>query len=350
MLQRRDFLKTSLFLSMAPLGLSTAAGKPTVAHKIIKPAPLKQGARIGMIAPASPTWEKDQTRMAIEIVESLGFKVKPGKFLFHRKGYLAGEDKDRARDLNEMFADDDIDGIIALRGGYGTPRILPFLDYDLIRANPKLIMGYSDITALLNAIHSKTGLITFHGPVSTANLKPYTLQALKNVIFGGSAPLSLGAPPPFEGGEGVIDKENRLLRLVPGKARGRLIGGNLTLMCRLMGTPYQPDFNGKILFLEDVNEAPYRIDSMLTHLWLTGALKQLSGLVFGKFTDCYPTDKANNLDLETIFSERCRQLGIPAIRGLMIGHISQQATVPIGAMAELDVDAGSLKLVEPWMA
>jgi muramoyltetrapeptide carboxypeptidase len=314
---------------------------------LLKPKPLQAGQTIGLVAPASATRNPEDTRFAIDVVESLGFRVKVGQHLFDRHGYLAGQDRDRAADLNRMFADPEVDAIFTVRGGYGCMRMLPYLDYDLIRQHPKILLGYSDITALHHAIYTQTGLITFHGPVMAGNLTSYTLAEFKQLFFNPQPPLHLGVPPPFEATEGQAEYHNRLIRLVPGTARGRLIGGNLTLMSHLMGTPYQPDFKEAILILEDIGESVYRIDRLLTHLWLTGKLDQLAGIVFGKFTDCAPGGSwTSRFSLEEVLLERCQEIGLPALWGLMIGHVKDQTTFPIGCKAELDVDAETLTLLE----
>ena len=314
----------------------------------IKPRRLRAGDTLALVAPASPKNEDEEVRAAIETVESLGFRVKEGEHLYARHGYLAGTDRQRAADLNAAFGDENVDGIISMCGGYGSPRLLPYLDYDLIRANPKALLGYSDITALLNGIHQRTGLVTFHGPIASQSFTPYTLNAFQQVLQQGASDILLGAPPPFERQPGAVERQNRLTRLVAGRAQGRLVGGNLSLMAALCGTPYMPALDGKILFLEDVGEATYRLDRMLTQLWLTGSLAGCAGLVFGKFTDCSTSASwAKQLSVEEVLVERCQELGIPALRGLMIGHVPDQATLPIGCLAALDVEAGSLRLLEP---
>jgi muramoyltetrapeptide carboxypeptidase len=250
-----------------------------------------------------------------------------------------------------MFADDAVDAIWCVRGGYGASRLLPALDYALMQRKPKALIGYSDITALHMAIQRHAGLVTFHGPVAFRAFTPYTLDALKRALWTAETPVRLAAPPPFERREGQVDWENRVTTLVPGKARGRLLGGNLCLMSHLAGTPYLPDLRGAILFLEDVEEAYYRIDRMLTQLWLSGALDGLAGVAFGKFTNCSPSPFfLQNRPLEDILAERFRALGIPAVSGLMIGHIDDQATLPVGCLTELDADAGTLTLLEPGVS
>jgi muramoyltetrapeptide carboxypeptidase len=315
--------------------------------QIIKPRKLEKGQTIGLVAPASPLNEDEQIYAAIDTLESLGFKVKTGEYLFARSAYLAGSDEQRAADLNAMFANPGVDAIIAQCGGYGSSRLLPMLDYDAIQRHPKVLMGYSDITALLNGIHKKTGLVTFHGPVANQAFTPYTLQQFKKVLMHLEDTPFIGSPPHFEASEGQVERKNRLTRFGSGKVNGRIIGGNLSLMAHLTGTPYAPDFDDAILFLEDVGEATYVLDRYLTQLWLSGCLTRLAGIVFGKFTDCKTSASwAKQFSVEEVLRSRCQSAGIPALRGLMIGHIEDQATVPIGCRAELDVDAGTLKLLE----
>lgn len=349
MRERRDFLRTFLAASVgfassvaiADTLISPAASKIV---KPLKPKRLAKGQTIGLIAPSSNVGENEDIFYAREVLESFGFKVKQGEHLFERRGYLAGTDKLRAKDVNSMFTDTSVDAIICLRGGYGSPRILPYLDYDSIKANPKVISGYSDVTALLNAITTKTGMITFHGPIANQRFSDYTLQSFKDVLFTPKVNTLLGTPPPFEVREGWVERENRLTVVRAGKAQGRLIGGNLSLMVALVGSSYEPDYRGKILFLEDVSEAPYRVDRMLTHLKLAGRLSQLAGVAFGKCTRC--SSSGNTLSLEQVVYDHFEPLGIPVIRGLMIGHIKDMATIPVGAMAELDTEAGAIRLLE----
>ena len=318
---------------------------------LIKPRRLAPGQTIGLVSPSSAPNEPERIRFAAETIESLGFRVRPGAHLHDRDGYLAGSDAARAHDLNAMFADDAVDAIWCVRGGYGASRLLPALDYETMRRKPKALIGYSDITALHLAIQRHVGLVSFHGPVAWRAFTPYTLGALQRVLCRPEAPAHLAEAPSFERREGQVDWDNRVVTLVPGKARGQLLGGNLCLMSHLIGTPYLPDLRGSILFLEDVEEAYYRIDRMLTQLWLAGALDGVAGMAFGKFTDCDPSPSfLQNRPLEDILAERFRGLGIPTISGVMIGHIDDQATLPIGCLAELDADAGTLTLLEPGVS
>ena len=346
-MNRRMMLQTTI--SAALLGgtgvFSAAHAAAANSSKILKPKRLAPGDTIGLVAPASSSLEDEGIRISIDVVRSLGFKVREGSHLYDRQQYLAGEDRARADDVNAMFADDGVDAIFCLRGGYGTPRILPYLDYDLIRSRPKVLLGMSDITGILTAIHTKTGVVGFHGPNSSSSFSDYSLNEFKKVLVRPTPTTQIGAAPAFETGEGKVDKKNRLTHINGGTAKGRLIGGNLTLISVLMGTEFEPDFQDRIVFLEDVHEAPYRIDRMLTQLRLAGKLQQAAGIVFGKFTDS-ETD-GNTFSLEEVFRDRTADLGIPVVRGLMIGHVRDQTVVPIGIEAELNGDAGTLRLLEP---
>lgn len=314
---------------------------------LLKPRRLAAGQTVGLIAPASTTEDDDAIRLAVETVASLGFRVKPGAHLFARHGYYAGRDDQRLADLHAMFADDSVDAIFVLRGGWGSSRLLPDLDFGLIRQHPKVLLGYSDITSLLNPITEHTGLVTFHGPISGQAFTPYTLAEWRRVLVEPLASVVIGAPPPHESAPGQVERVNRLTTLVGGRAQGRLVGGNLTLLTHLAGTPYFPDLTGAILFLEDIGEQVYRIDRMLTQLRLTGALTSVAGVVFGKFTNCLPAySSRRSLTLEEVLGEWSQAVGAPTLRGLMIGHVTDMTVVPLGCQAELDADAGTLTLLE----
>jgi muramoyltetrapeptide carboxypeptidase len=342
-LNRRQLMGT-LGLSTLGAALPARAAVPDAVPAVLKPARLQAGMTMGLCTPASNAPEDVDIAAAMDFVRSLGFSVKPAPNLFARNQYLAGTDAQRAADLNALFADPEVDAIWCLRGGYGAMRILPDLDYATIARNPKALLGYSDITALHNAIHRRTGLITYHAPIAGANLTDYSYAEYRKVLVDAATPVRIGAPPPFEVRPGVVDRENRLTPIVPGRAEGRLVGGNLTLLVHLLGTPYAPDFDGALLFLEDVYEPPYSIDRMLTHLWLAGALQRCAGVVLGKFTDAGVD--GNSFSVEQVLRNRFEPLGIPCLRGLMIGHVEDQTVVPVGLRARLDVDAGSLTLLE----
>jgi muramoyltetrapeptide carboxypeptidase len=345
-MNRRQILQTGVAAalsgaaSLAPLSTAYA----TSGSKIRKPRRLAKGDTVGLIAPASNAGEDESIRFTVDLVQSLGFHVKEGKYLYRRNQYLAGTDQERAEDVNTMFDDDEVDAIFCTRGGYGTPRILPYLDYDLIANNPKVFLGFSDNTAILAAMHVKSGLIGFHGPNMGQNLSDYTLAEFKKVLVNPSPTAYIGQAPAIESREGFVERTNRITRITGGIATGHLVGGNLSLVATLIGTPYEPDFRGSILFLEDTSEAPYRIDRMLTQLWLAGKLQQAAGIAFGKFTRA--DDEGNTFSIEEVVRMRCEPLGIPVIRGLMIGHVQDKTVVPIGLPAKLDADAGTLQLLE----
>jgi muramoyltetrapeptide carboxypeptidase len=345
-MNRRQILQTGVAAalsgaaSLAPLSTAYA----TSGSKIRKPRRLAKGDTVGLIAPASNAGEDESIRFTVDLVQSLGFHVKEGKYLYRRNQYLAGTDQERAEDVNTMFDDDEVDAIFCTRGGYGTPRILPYLDYDLIANNPKVFLGFSDNTAILAAMHVKSRLIGFHGPNMGQNLSDYTLAEFKKVLVNPSPTAYIGQAPAIESREGFVERTNRITRITGGIATGHLVGGNLSLVATLIGTPYEPDFRGSILFLEDTNEAPYRIDRMLTQLWLAGKLQQAAGIAFGKFTKA--DDEGNTFSIEEVIRMRCEPLGIPVIRGLMIGHVQDKTVVPIGLPAKLDADAGTLQLLE----
>ena len=310
-----------------------------------KPDRLRAGSTVGLVTPASNVPENEDLLAAMDLVRSLGFEAKAAPNLRRRKQYLAGSDQQRADDLNGMFADDEVDAIFCVRGGYGSGRLLRDLDYQTIVNNPKILMGYSDITAILNAIHVKTGMVTYHGPIAGDNFSSYTYEQFQRILMEPRQVTRIAQPPAFVQQPGVVERKNRLTPIVPGRAEGKLIGGNLSLLVTLLGTPYEPDFDGAILFMEDVSEPPYSVDRMLTHLWLTGHLERTAGIVFGKFTD--DDYDSNTLSMEQVLRERCEPLGIPTLRGAMIGHVEDQTVVPIGVNARLDVDEGTLTLLDP---
>lgn len=341
MLNRRDFAKVVSFAAAA-----TAAALPQSAATLpaapIKPKRLSAGDTVGLVLPATAAFEADEISFARDQLEAIGFKVKIGQHVYDRWGYFAGHDRDRADDINRMFADDSVVGIVCYTGGWGSPRVLPYLDYDLIARHPKVIIGYSDITALINAIYKRTRLVTFHGPVGASTFDPYTLDNFKRVVMT-AQPAGLLAQPDKKPNE-LIDRTNRILKIVPGKASGRLVGGNLTMIASTMGTPFEVDPTGAIFFLEDVREELYRIDRMLSQLALGGKFDRVAGVVFGRCSQC--DVKGPTFSLEEILRDRFGSLRVPVISGLSFGHIDQKLTLPIGVMATLDGDAGTLTIDE----
>ncbi len=359
MLNRRGFLgqvsTASLFAAFPPGLQETIARAEKGTLPPIRPKALKRGMTIALVSPSSPLADSESLKIAAEMTALLGFVPKLMPNAGRVAMYLAGTDQERAADLNTAFADPSVDAVWCLRGGYGSYRILPFLDYETIRKNPKPLIGYSDVTALLNAVHRMTGLVTFHGPMGSENLTEFTLSEFKKVLYEARAAGSIAAPPPpppLER-EGFVDRENRLRRIAPGKARGPLVGGNISVFATLVGTPFEPDLRGRILLLEEVGEEPKKIDRWLSGFLLTGRLQSLAGIVLGRFNDCGPKDQAayyGTWTWQEVCADRLGGLGIPVLAGLRFGHVPDKATLPIGVAAELDADAGTLTLLEPAVA
>jgi len=313
---------------------------------VIKPARLKAGDTVGLINPSGATYNPIDLDVVRESLMALGLKVKVGTHVLARHGYLAGRDEQRAADLNAMFQDGGVQAILCVRGGWGAARILPLIDYDAIRRQPKILLGYSDITALHTAIHARTGLVTFHGPVGISRWNKFNVAWIKRVLFDAEA-VTMQNDSSFDPDDSLTQVENRIRTLTPGTARGRLVGGNLTVLTAILGSNYLPAWKGRILFLEDVQEAPYRIDRMLTQLKLAGVLGQVSAVVFGTCDECDPGQGYGSLTLEDILADHLKPLGIPAWHGAMIGHIEKQFTIPIGIDAEVDATKGTIRLLEP---
>ncbi len=312
------------------------------APSLIYPPLLEKGDTIAIAAPASPPDKPRVIDDAIARLKHYGFKIKPGGHLRERDGYLAGSDEDRAADINRAFADPEVKGIFCLRGGYGSCRILPLLDYAAIRANPKVFLGYSDITAMHLAILVKSRLVTFHGSNASSAFERANIGSCEKMLMAGTGkPGSVLFARKHEGGS--LGKT-----LVPGRAKGRLIGGNFTCLLRLMGTPWEPDFRGAILFLEDTGEKAYRIDGMFTHLRLAGILEQIGGLVLGQFD--YEADKKEPARIKTCLEHEAKRIGVPCVAGAPIGHFAGQIVLPQGVEAELDATAGRLSFRAPKVA
>ncbi len=301
---------------------------------------------MGIVAPASATFQSVDVTIARESLEALGLKVKVGEHVLSRHGYLSGRDKDRAADINRFFKDDDIRAVLPIRGGWGSSRVLPHLDFDEIRRNPKIVLGYSDITALHLAIHAKTGLITFHGPNGLGRWDTWSVEYVKRVLFNAEA-VTFENPKALADRNSLTQTENRVQTITSGTARGRLIGGNLTVMTTILGSPYVPSTEGAILFLEDVGEDLYRVDRMFTQLKLAGILDRIRGFVFGTCAECGPGEGFASLTLEEIFADHIKPLRVPAWFGAMIGHQTPQWTLPVGADVEVDATAGTIKLLSP---
>ncbi len=349
---RRALLRGAAALAAAAASAEPAAAGVTrqatddasAARDLVRPPRLKSGDRVGLVNPATAAFDPEWIDIARETLESLGLEVVLSPNYFARRGYLAGTDAQRAADLMGFVHDPKIRGIWA-RGGWGSARILPHLDYGAIRANPKVIVGYSDSTALLSGIRKQADVVTFHGPFPKHR---FTARAQEDVLFRGLAP-KLANPVEVSGTQ-TVATDDRVRTLTPGKATGHLVGGNLTVLTSIVGTPYLPSFDGAILFIEDVDEAIYRIDRMLTQLALAGLLGQVNGVVFGRCTDCPTGSTIGGLTLEDVLHDHLDPLGVPAFRGSMIGHIDKQFTLPIGGAVEIDADEGTIQLLEPGVS
>jgi len=284
-----------------------------------------------------------QFTFAKEAMEALGLQVKLGENLKNRRGHLAGSDAERASDLNSMFADPEIKAIICIRGGSGAARILPLIDYDLIRKNPKILLGYSDITALHQAIYAQTGLITFHGPNGTGSWNSFNVEQFERLFFQQEKML-------FENqqvqGDDLVIKSNRIQTLQSGIVQGKILGENLTVLTALSGTPYYTDFEDAILFIEDIGEDPYRIDRMMSTLKLNGTLQKIKGFIFGQCSDCEPGGGYGSLTVDQVLDDYVLPLNIPAYSGAMIGHVAKQFIVPHGAKVEMNADLGTFMLID----
>ncbi|APG61233.1 S66 peptidase family protein [Christiangramia salexigens] len=334
-------------LSYPLLSFGTNADFPVFSNeKTIKPKALKKGDTIGIVSPAGAIFESEPYEIARESFEAMGLNVKFGKYTRSRYGHLAGTDHERAEELNEMFRDKNIHGIIALRGGSGSARILDKLDYKSISENPKVFVGYSDITALHLAIYRKTGLVTFHGPVAVSSWNQFSFDYFQRLLFEAE---SLTYTNPQIKGNLFTQTNNRIRTIQTGKATGELLGGNLSVLTSLMGTPYFPkNWKNKILYLEDIGEKIYAVDRMMSQLKLGGVLEEISGFVFGKCNACDPGGSGyGSLTMEEVMDHYIKPLGIPAFSGAMIGHIDENSTIPNGIKAEMNAEAGSIQLLDP---
>ena len=343
---RRRFLQTTGAAVLAsPLA---AASRPTPQARTrpatIKPPRLKPGDTVALIDPASASFERGPVDIVVDTLAALGLKTTLAPHLFDRYGYLGGRDKDRADDVNKMFADPSVNGILAVRGGWGCARLLPYLDFATIAKHPKVLLGYSDLTALLLAIHARTGLITFHGPVGISKWNPFKVGYLKKVLFDGEAATFENLK---DAGDLLAPVENRTRTITPGTARGSIVGGNLTVLTTIIGSGYLPDFDGRILFLEDVEEQLYRIDRMMTQLKLAGILAKVRGVVFGTCSQCGPGEGFGSLTLEEILDDHLKPLGVPVYSGAMIGHMDKQFTIGEGVEVEMNATTGTIRMLEP---
>jgi len=349
-MNRRNFLSIGFGLTMSSLlpKRLIAQNIPEQSNRAtLKPARLRMGDKIGLVAPAWLITEND-LQASIKNMKQLGFKPVYSDKIIGKHGYFSGTDKERADDFNNMIKNPGIKGIIFAAGGYGGARILDLIDYEMIKKNPKVIMGFSDNTALINSIHKKTGLITFHGPISRTIHREYNTKQFKDIVVHPTNNYTIESSDD-DLQKSVEDTIFERYTITSGKAQGELVGGNLTLICSMIGTPYHIDLKGKIVMIEDVGEEPYRIDRMLTQLIACDELTKASGIAFGISRGCDKSSKTiapNSFTLREVIEDRIKPLKIPAVHGLSFGHNVNNFTFPIGIRANLDADNMTIELPE----
>jgi muramoyltetrapeptide carboxypeptidase len=335
-IKRRFFLKTITMGLFAPwLSAANPIGRMSEPTSIL-PKKLSPNALIGVLAPAASYFSEENLWLFLNKLSSMGYRYVLGKNVSQKYGYLAGSDKQRAEDFMDMIAAKEVEAIIAIRGGWGSARILPLLDFQTIRKNPKIIMGFSDITALLNAITVKTGLICYHGPVGVSDWEnSFTLECFEKIFVKGEK-MTLKEPP----------TEVSQYLISSGKAQGQIYGGNLSVLSDMIGTSYLPNWRGKILFLEDVTEDIFRIDRMLTQMRLAGIFDEVEGVVFASCDKCQAPEPEKSLTLAEVLFDNLKPCGKPAFFGLKVGHLSDKYIVPIGINVEINADEFSIKFLE----
>lgn len=306
---------------------SSTRTSPSSRASLRRPPLLAPGARVALVSPAGPLRGAEDLARAVANARALGWEPVVGEHVLERRGYFAGDDALRLADLDRALRDPSIDGVWCVRGGYGTMRLLDGIDWTALSARPKALLGYSDITALHCALAARSGLASYHAPTARAELTDFSRTSLERAAVRGKDPCGAIAGA-------------RTVR--GGSAEGRLAGGNLALLASLAGTPYMPSLDGAILVLEDINEAVYRIDRMLTQLRLAGLLQRVAGLVFGAFTDCPEEADDGARSLDEVIDEVAAALGVPCVAGAPVGHIAEQWTLPLGLTATLDATAGTL--------
>lgn len=310
----------------------------------MKPKILEKGDTIGLVSPASAQYNRSWITRSAEALERWGYKVVLGKNAKKKNGFFAGTDEERSSDLNEMFRREDIDAVMAIDGGYGSARLLRYLDFDAIRANPKIFLGFSDITILHLAINKLTGLTTFHGPGACSfpeeYLSPYTKEQLEKALC---SPEPVGEIP-------LADPKKYIHAIGRGAVEAPIIGGNMSMVCTTLGTPYEIDVKGKILFLEDVRLEPWYIDHNMAHLLNSGKLSEAVGIVIGECRDCQPKahepDYYSDTSIEDIFDEYLTPLGVPVLFGYPLGHTADIATLPMGVRVRVDADEKKFSVLE----
>jgi len=346
MLTRRHFLQLAATTSALALPFEATKASDYSDRSFIKPPRLKPGAVVGIISPASATFVQEELDIVIDAVRGLGLVPKLATHVRDRYGYLAGTDIERAADINQFFQDPQIAALLPIRGGWGCSRILPYLNYQTIRQNPKIIIGFSDITSLILGINAQTQLITFHGPNGLTSWRTIQTEYFRRVLFNGEL-VTFANSKDGDDADRLMQVKNRIQTITPGKARGRLMGGNLSVLSGIVGSPYLPNMAGAILFLEDTGENIYRLDRLMTHLKIAGVFDKLAGFIFGQCPGCTPDADYGSLTLEEVIWGHIQPLKIPAFYGAAIGHLENIVTLPIGLNVEIDATKGAIAMLEP---
>lgn len=332
-MKRRDFIKyAGIGLGTVSVPFQQKKSEFFTQDTLIKPAKLKPGDTIALTAPAGIVYDESEFNRMQEELESMGLQVVFGEFVKERHGYFSGNDHQRALDLNRFFADPEVDAIMAVRGGWGCSRILPHLNFEMIREHPKIYCGFSDNTTLHLALRKYAGLISFHGPNGTSKWTELTRNSFRQVLM--------------EGAMAEFRSNSSVETLTGGTAEGPIIGGNLTILTTSIGTPYQPDLTGAILFIEDIGESVYKVDRMLTHLKSAGILDQINGFIFGRCTDCEEDSGNNSFTMMEVLRHHIQPLNIPAIYGADIGHEDDNFTIPVGIQGRLNAGSRTFELLE----
>ena len=346
MIKRRKFINLTALLSATAVLPNVAFSEKNNENENprLLAKRLKKGDTIGLIAPGYAV-KPNILKEIKKTLKDMGFVPFHTDRIHGNHGYFSDTDEERAADLNEMFANTKVDAILCARGGYGCTRIMQMIDYENIKLNPKLLIGFSDITALLNGIQKETGLITFHGPVGSTLDDDYSKQEFSNTLIHPKYPQVI-TNVTLEDKEMMNDVEYERYTITPGQSTGKLVGGSLTLVNALIGTPHEIDFTDAIVCLEDVEEAPYRIDRMLTQLLEGPSFKKAKGIVFGVCTGCNSSSNSKSFTLKEVIMDRIAPLNIPAAYGMSFGHVPNNFTFPIGVNANWDADKMTLKILE----
>lgn len=336
MQNRRKFIRNvSLTAGLLVAGKAIATpGSPELSAEnpiAILPPRLKKGDLIALMAPAGAIFSDDTVTKATTALTAMGYRVKVGATAKTKTGYLAGDDQFRANEFMSFMTDKEVKGIVALRGGWGCARLLPYLDLTMLMGNQKVISGFSDITTLLLALYAQLGMVTFHGPVGNSTWEGATSENFLSVVQDVEVPFKMTNP------------EVKTIRA--GFAKGILLGGNLSIICSLIGTSYLPNFAGAILFLEETEEEPYRVDRLLTQLAMCGVLDKVAGVVFGTCAKCEAEEPLKSFTLDEVLDHHFKNRNYPVIKGFAVGHIKDKFTLPVGVMSELNTETGSLTLV-----